>query len=43
MILIILLIIAFLIVIAKSKPNDSYDEYCKLECWSVRKPCCKTQ
>jgi len=38
--IIVLLVIIAVIVVVPNKVYDSYDEYCNLECWSRRKPCC---
>lgn len=44
MISMIIVITAFIIgtlFVGNDKPS-AYEEYCNLECWSRRKPCCKT-
>lgn len=44
MLLVVALILILVIGLAYvgGKDYSAYDEYCKLECWSRRKPCCKT-
>lgn len=40
----ILFLLALLVLIAviPGKNTAAYEEYCKAECWSMRKPCCKS-
>jgi hypothetical protein len=44
MILLAVFILALVVGIGiiDSKGYSTYEEYCNLECWSRRKPCCRT-
>jgi hypothetical protein len=39
----ILFLLLFLVLIAvfPGRDNTAYDDFCKAECWSRRKPCCR--
>lgn len=43
--MLLLVSIIILLVIGKAlgghKDNSAYDDYCNIECWSRRRPCCK--
>lgn len=39
----ILFLLALLVLIAvfPGRDTSAYDRFCKAECWSMRKPCCR--
>jgi hypothetical protein len=39
---VIIILLAIASVLVEGTKDKVYDEYCKLECWSRRKPCCRT-
>lgn len=38
----ILLLLLALYVALSGKDTSAYDEFCRIECWSERRPCCLT-
>jgi hypothetical protein len=39
---VVIFILSIVYVVVGGYDNKVYDEYCNLECWSRRKPCCRT-
>ncbi len=39
--LVFLLPILALVVLFPGRNTAAYDEFCRMECWSRRKPCCR--
>jgi hypothetical protein len=40
--IVFLLLLLVLIAVFPGRNTSTYEEFCKAECWSMRKPCCRS-